>query len=447
MIELLVLGAVLLTVATVGVALLEVLIRRADVGAALVLAMAVLSAVLIDRVPAVTTPGGVSVQLPDLVFTLILSAATLRLLRVRRFSGFQRCLVLLAILLLLSLMRGAAAFGVEHSVAEARLYVPFVSVALYFAAFPPSTLLNDRIGKVWLAMSVPMVVLVCLRWLAIFAGIDLGVPAETFGADAAIKVLDGPYTFFLANALVLTVPFWLLRDGRARRLTRWGSVLVLFVVLLNRRTVWLALLAGIAVILLRNRRLGRRAVMMVAAAAVVTAAAYVHFSGAGTGEEPVAQSAAGTDTLDWRIEGGSALYKSWSGDPAHWFVGQPFGSGFARDILGSEEQAEPHNFYFLTMLRAGVVGLLLLLALTGGLLRALWRTPTHVNGLLAPGVFPALLVMQLIWFMAWVPGMEQGIVTGLAIGLVASGAGGHLASRGQADGQVHAASAAPSSGT
>ena len=139
MIELLVLGAVLLTVATLGVALLEVLIRRADVGAALVLAMAVLSAVLIDRVPAVMTPGGVSVQLPDMVFALILGAATLRLLRVRRFSGFQRCLVLLAILLLLSLIRGAAAFGVVHGVAEARLYIPFVSVALYFATFPPSS--------------------------------------------------------------------------------------------------------------------------------------------------------------------------------------------------------------------------------------------------------------------------------------------------------------------
>ena len=54
-------------------------------------------------------------------------------------------------------------------------------------------------------------VLVCLRWLATFAGIDLGVPAEKFGADAAIRVIDGPYTFFLAHAAVLTVPFWGLR--------------------------------------------------------------------------------------------------------------------------------------------------------------------------------------------------------------------------------------------
>ena len=39
-----------------------------------------------------------------------------------------------------------------------------------------------------------MMILVGLRWLDTLAGIDLGVPKEQFGADAAVKVLDGPYT-------------------------------------------------------------------------------------------------------------------------------------------------------------------------------------------------------------------------------------------------------------
>ena len=33
-------------------------------------------------------------------------------------------------------------------------------------------------------------------------------------------------------------------------------------------------------------------------------------------------------------------------------------------------------------------------------------------------VFPALLAMQAVWFLTWEPGMEQGIITGLAVGLV-----------------------------
>jgi hypothetical protein len=33
---------------------------------------------------------------------------------------------------------------------------------------------------------------------------------------------------------------------------------------------------------------------------------------------------------------------------------------------------------------------------------------------------PALLAMQLVWFLTWVPGSEQGIVTGLAIAVAAA---------------------------
>jgi hypothetical protein len=428
MIDLVAFGVVLLAVAVLGVALTEVLLRRADVAAGLVLSLTVLNAALLDQVPALVSPGGMRLQVYDVVFALLLGAGTLRLLRVRRFTGFQRCLVLLGLLLLLSLARGVAAFGIEHSVAESRLYLPFVSTALYFATFPPSNALNDRIGKLWLAMSIPMMVLVCLRWLAVFGGIDVGVPAAKFGNDAAVKVIDGPYTFFLGMAVVLTVPYWPLRGPRARRLTLLGSVLLLFVVLLNRRTVWLTLIAGVAVVMLRERRLGPRATMLVATAALITVGLYLAFPEAGPGTEPVAQSATGTDTLEWRIQGWSYLYASWSMDPVHWLVGQPFGSGFTRTVFGTEVAAEPHNFYFSTLLRMGLVGVLSLIALTGGLLRALWRTPTRGGGLLGPGLFPALLTMQLIWFITWIPGLEQGIITGLAVGLAAGRVRrGHLA--------------------
>ena len=42
------------------------------------------------------------------------------------------------------------------------------------------------------------------------------------------------------------------------------------------------------------------------------------------------------------------------------------------------------------------------------------------TGLLGPGVIPALLAMQLVWFLTWIPGSEQGIVTGLAIAVAAA---------------------------
>jgi O-antigen ligase len=266
-------------------------------------------------------------------------------------------------------------------------------------------------------MSVPMMVLVCLRWLANLKGIDLGIPAEEFGEDAALKVLNGPYTFFLANAAMLTVPFWLLRGTRARKLTRFGMLLLVFVLLLNRRTVWLTLLAGTIVLLLRNRQLSRRLVMMLVGATLVTVGVYVALSGSGTTDQPVAQSAAETGTLDWRVEGWEILFRGWSKNPTNWFVGRPFGSGFSREVEKSEVDADPHNFYLTALLRMGLTGLLALVVLSVGLLLALWRIPDRGGGLLAPEVLPPLLAMQVVWFITWVPGMEQGIITGLAVAL------------------------------
>ena len=186
----------------------------------------------------------------------------LRLLRQRRFDRYQRWLLLLGVLLLVSLVRGVAAFGVQQSVNDFRHYLFFAGVAVYFATFPPAVWLSDRIGRIWLAVSIPMMVLVSLRWLAVFAGIDLGVPAEKFGADAAIRVIDGPFTFFLASAFVLTIPAWL-RGEQQRWVRRISVPLLLFVLLLNRRTVWLAIVIGVAVLVLRDRRLGRRALLLV----------------------------------------------------------------------------------------------------------------------------------------------------------------------------------------
>jgi hypothetical protein len=417
MIELLLLGLVLAVAAAVGVAVVEALVRRAELGAGLLLGATLLNAILVERVPSVTLAGGIRVQFHDVAFALVLAAAILRTLRMPRFAPLQRWVLLLCFMLLLSLVRGASAFGPQQAVAEFRLFLAFVSGALYFATFPPSALLNDRIGKLWLATSVPIMILVCLRWLATFAGIDLGVPAEQFGADAAIKVLNGPYTFFLASAALLTVPFWQGRDERARRLLRLGMLLLLFVVLLDRRTVWLTMIIGIAVLMVRGRRLRRRAVGTVVGAVLVAVAAYVALGGS-SGEEPVARSAVGTGTLDWRIQGWSELLKDMSKGPTQWLIGEPLGGGFTREVQGSEVQAEPHNFYVTTLLRTGMVGLLALIALSFGLLRALWRVPPAGEALLAAGVFPALLAMQIVWFLTWIPGMEQGIITGLAVGLV-----------------------------
>jgi O-antigen ligase/polysaccharide polymerase Wzy-like membrane protein len=409
----------LLVIGGLGIALLEVLVRRAEVAAAMVLGSVVIQATLVDGVPSLLLPGGTRVYVTDIVSGLLVGAALARLLRLRRFGRFHRWGTLLGAVLLVSLVRGVMAFGAQASIADFRQYLFFAGAALYFATFAHSLELNDRIGRTWLVMTVPMMALVAVRWLAAFTGIDLGVPAEKYGADAAIRVIDGPYNFFLAHAFVMTIPAWL--HGERTRWLRWTSVmLLLFVLLLNRRTVWLAILVGVAVLMLRDRQLGRRAVALVVLGAVLTAVAFVALGGLQEAGQPVVKS--GSGTLSWRVEGWSELVGVWSQSSTNWAVGEPFGSGFAREIEGIQEGSHPHNFFIETMIRTGLAGLVSLVALTAGLLRALWRAPVRDAGLLGTGVLPALLAMQLVWCLTWVPGSEQGIVTGLAIAAAAASA-------------------------
>lgn len=409
-----------------GIVLLDLTIRRAEVGAALVLLSAIVQALFVYNVPSARL-GGMRIGVTDLVAVIVLVAAVARCLRLHHFGRHHHWLIMLSSLLLVSLVLGiAGGYGVAASVNDSRQYLFFIGAGLYMATFRPAVDLYDRIGRIWLVAAALMTLLACVRWLDVFGGIDLGVPGERNGVDTAVRVLDGPYTFFLAGPLLLTMPFWL-RRGQAQWVRLLGAVLLVVVIILDRRTVWLAILVGVAVLLLGRRRPGSRVVGMIVAACLVTVLAF-------TGDTLVRDqappgSATSTGSVSWRVEGWSDLVDSWSASPVNWLVGEPFGSGFARTVEGSTVDAHPHNFYIETMIRAGLGGLLALLALTVGLLRRLWRLPAQGAGLLDPSLLPALLAMQMIWYLTWVPGLEQGIVTGIAIAVAAAGARNAAAGR------------------
>jgi hypothetical protein len=399
--------------------LVDFLVRRADVTAALLIASTLVDAFFAEAVPSLTLPGDMRVGFTDIIATLVLGAAFARLLRVQRLSTYHRWLILLIVFLIFSLVRGVVAFGIQTSVSDFRLMEFWVAAAVYFGTIPPAQEVFDRIAKLWIWMTVPVMVIVLARWLAVFAGVDVGVPRERFGADAAIRVLNGPYTFFLAQGFILTLPFWR-QDQRGRAIRLVGILLLLFVVLLDRRTAWIALLAGIITLMLHDRWLGRRAAWAVGTILGVVIAAYSTLLRATTSAEPFAQATSNIGSVVWRLEGWAVLLSQWASSPSNWFAGEPFGASFLRRVEGSEVVASPHNFYIEVLLRTGVFGLMALLVLTVGLLIARWHRSTPDAGIFGSGVLPALLMMQLVWFVTWTPGIEQGILTGIAISLTAA---------------------------
>jgi hypothetical protein len=411
-------GLAALAAAVLGVLLLQLVIERIEVGAGLVFFSAVAQAYFIYEVPSVNL-GGARAGLTDLVAVLVLAAGLARCLRLRRFDPAQRWLLLLGVLMGASLLRGVAAFGVQAGVADARQYFFFVGSAMYAMTFRPTVERCDRVGRVWLGMAGLMVALACARWLAVFGGVDLGVPAEKNGVDTAIRVLDGPYTFFLGCALLLTAPAW--RRGGSRGV-RWTGVMLLVVTaVLDRRTVWLAVLAGAAVFLLRGRPRRTGVIAAVAGAGLLVAVAFT--ADTVFRDEGGPDAVTSTGSVGWRVEGWSTLVGAWSRSPIQVVVGEPFGSGFGSGFTSRVRSVEvgvhPHNYYIETMIRGGLGGLVALVALTAGLIRRLWRAPPDDAGLFGPSVVVGLLIMQVVWCLTWVPGLEQGMVTGVAIACAA----------------------------
>jgi len=118
MIQHLLLGLLLVAVAAVSVLLLEALMRRPELGAAFLLGATLLSATLDNDVPAVTLPSGIRVQVHDAAFALLLAAGILRMLRMQRLTSLQRWVLLLCVMMLLSLVRGAVKFGAQPAIGE-----------------------------------------------------------------------------------------------------------------------------------------------------------------------------------------------------------------------------------------------------------------------------------------------------------------------------------------
>ena len=81
---------VLLVVGAASLALLEVLVKRADVAAAMVLASVPVQALFVGNEPALHLPSGTTVYVTDMVAASIFAAALARILRLKRFDRFQQ---------------------------------------------------------------------------------------------------------------------------------------------------------------------------------------------------------------------------------------------------------------------------------------------------------------------------------------------------------------------
>jgi O-antigen ligase len=206
-------------------------------------------------------------------------------------------------------------------------------------------------------------------------------------------------------------------------------VLLLFVVLLQHRTVWVVTVAmvmvGFVLSTVTRKRGSLPAAMAVLSVSLVVLMYQLGAFGTignaiATSFEEVRRS---NSTLEWRLAGWQQLLPR---STAEWLSGVPFGSGYDRVVGGSLVTVGPHNYYVHLLLRLGLLSLVLLI----GWYVLTWRRlsskgPWDVT-------LRVLMAGQLIFFVTYSASPEQGVLLGLCMWYLrtraagaASGSGSH----------------------
>jgi hypothetical protein len=354
---------------------------------------------------------------PGDIITVALAAATL--IRWQQRSDAlrpTRPLVVLLAILLLSIARGAAAFGLQPSVVAARPILEMLAAAIFFSTVRVTPQLVRAVRN-WLLLASAVLILVAVNfWFQ-----------HGFGTYAATgdRALDSLQALFVLETTIIIVVFPPFRDP----VLRWVVPLVGFVVVVLsvQRTVWAAGLVAAAVLVVarpKSRGLtsiaGRRLLVAGAVLAVVLLVAAgppgVTSSLTAGYQETTTQNS----TFSWRLQGWSAMInRQMAGPVADLVVGSPSGTG-NESINEAIFMPASHSQYLWTFATTGIIGLALLVCVYFTALRKSrrrLRSPSAFVGQAAL-LLTALLALQLTFFVGYSSGGLVGLMLGLACGFV-----------------------------
>jgi len=404
------------------IALFSLLYRFPGLGAKLVL-LIFLWQTLVIELPSIRL--GTNLFPPDIIFSLLFIVGLTRfILQQVRLTLLNSCWLVFGVLLFASFLRGILINGLFTAGVEFREFFYLWSGTLYFTSFSYQSISHTKWPKLWVGTATILLIIAIVRWIT--DGLGMSNWATIVGVSA-FRVLNAGDTFFLAEAFSI-----LLILGVLQLLQRWQwgllSAFVFAILLLQHRTNWTITIVLVALVYLREPKSRIRLVSLslgLLSLFLVASLIGSSFFGETTSklESSLAESSSSVSandtnsTFSWRIQGWQALLANVNTIPEY-LLGKPFGSGFRRFVINRNvvEPVEvgPHNYYVLTFLRAGVIGLATLV-----FAYILILSKTHEHGNIQIWLEKRFLwffvVMQLIFYITYPPGFEQSIVLGFAL--------------------------------
>jgi hypothetical protein len=404
------------SIALAAVLAIAALVRRCELGAGFLLLALLLDAVLLNEIPGLDI--GVWIYPKDVIFCLVLSAAAVRLLlwqgqlRRARWIG-----ILLLGMFLLAFLRGLPLYSLKAVGNETRGFFPFLVSLVYFSSFKYDRSRQSRLITFWLAGSVALGILTFSRWIAPNLGLGIAGQWRAVVGEGSMRVIYCAHAFYLTAAFFFSLYLYFTNSGSTWQ-RRLFLVLGPVLILLQHRTVWIAVLLGLLWLCARDARFRTRFVVGIIASLVVGALlTLLLFGSQGESTQRSLQlSASDTGTFAWRVEGWKALLTE-KAPPETLLMGQPFGAGFDRHVGGGILTASAHNFYLETLIQFGIPGVLLLFGLyiwSIGRLRHQPKIPLYPDFRL----WQAFLVMHLAYSVTYSVNYDQAVLLAVVVSVL-----------------------------
>jgi hypothetical protein len=328
-----------------------------------------------------------------------------------------------------SFVIGSEFYGLKPAGVEYRSVFYVVSGGLYCGSFRLRSNGLKQFVSMWLWTAGALLILACFRWWAVLLNLSISSQWADVGGSNPIRVLNANQALFLSQAFLITL--YLYRHSAARfPLACFAGALLLTVILLQHRSVWLVTAASCGVLAWREKA-WKKLIAAVLLAALIGMPVYFllsNYAGAvsdslrTSAEEPFDSS---RSTIAWRTElWQQYIFEFVALSGAQSWFGTGFGNPATYEVDGSSVSNAPHNYFVYALNRAGILGLITLVLCYTMLLYRLRGTSGSWDYL---GLFLTITVSQLIFFMAYAPSFEQGLVSGAILGLIPQPATGEAA--------------------
>jgi hypothetical protein len=367
----------------------------------------------------------VTLYADDVVLLILLAAGIIVAQRSGRlFTSVSAPLVALLSLIVLNVVRGAGENGLKAAGNDARDFAYLIVPAIGFLLLRPALTLTPAIIAKWLICGGTVFSAVAVaHWTGLLPTAELLV--ETSHVQEVVRVLGAHEAMIIGEALI-AILFVQVVNG----VTWWSLLLAgslgVTTIALQHRSVWTALLVGLAWLVFGTFRRYSKPWLQVAAALLIgltLSVAALMIAGRLDFVESVLtknidETQQEDSTWNWRVQGFiEATNRALFGDVIELIVGPPSG----RDLgaTASVASVHIHNRYVDTFAFYGLIGLFSFLACLLDIAKRVfgWAKPPHAAREDASGLVlvQALHLAQLTYFIAYPGELLQGIVFALTL--------------------------------